>query len=99
MIVLLTVLTVAEITRMHAAAAATVRCSAPSVLSHRGYRSAGVENPLSALGRAPEAGSARIELPAEPRARDALGRRPAPTPQPVGAQACTPPGRSAADDR
>ncbi|MEV6866906.1 hypothetical protein AB0M44_38680 [Streptosporangium subroseum] len=75
MIVLLTVLTVAEITRMSAAAAATVKCSAPSVLSHRGYRSAGLENALPAFGRALET-SARIEFPAELRARDALGRRP-----------------------
>jgi hypothetical protein len=47
MIVLLTVLTVAEIIRMPAAAAATVKCSAPSVFSHRGYRSAGLENTLT----------------------------------------------------
>ncbi|SNT34210.1 hypothetical protein SAMN05216276_103555 [Streptosporangium subroseum] len=76
MIVLLTVLTVAEITRMSAAAAATVKCSTPSAFSDRGYRSAGLENTLPAFGRALEAGSARIEFPAEPRARDALGHRP-----------------------
>ncbi|AWS43797.1 hypothetical protein [Streptosporangium sp. 'caverna'] len=76
MIALLTVLTVAEIIRIPAAAAATVRCSDPSAFSHREYRSAGSENALPAFGRALEAGSARIELPAEPRARDAPGHRP-----------------------
>jgi hypothetical protein len=76
MIILLTVLTVAEITRMPAAAAATVKCSVPSVFSHGGYRSTGLESTLTTFGRALEAGSARIEFPAEPRTRDALGHRP-----------------------
>jgi glycerophosphoryl diester phosphodiesterase len=60
MIMLLTIFTLAEITRMPAAAAA--KCSAPSILSHRGYRSAGLENTLAAFDRALKAGSARVEF-------------------------------------
>ncbi|MET8054051.1 glycerophosphodiester phosphodiesterase, partial [Streptosporangium sp. NPDC005286] len=61
MILLLTVLTLAEITRTSSAAAAT-RCSVPSVVSHRGDRSAGLENTLTAFGRTLDAGSAGVEF-------------------------------------
>jgi hypothetical protein len=61
MIVLLTVLTLAEITRM-SAVVAVVRCSTLSVLSRQGCRSAGPENAGTPFDRTPDAVSPQGEF-------------------------------------